>query len=80
MPVRSLSSFVLRWPDKQTVDMAVRAWTKGIVEKRKDVLSDAGSSMGLSKGDMIRFCGISLYSSLQLETNCILPLISISLM
>lgn len=39
MPVRSLSSFVLRWPDKQTVDMAVRAWTKGIVEKRKDVLS-----------------------------------------
>ncbi len=26
MPVRSLHSSVLRWPDRQTVDAAVRAW------------------------------------------------------
>jgi predicted nucleotidyltransferase len=39
MPVRSLSSSVLVWPGKQTVDMAVRAWAEGMLEKRKDVLS-----------------------------------------
>ena len=33
MPVRSLSSSVLRWPDRQTVDRAVREWI--VVEARR---------------------------------------------
>ncbi|MCL6643243.1 MAG: nucleotidyltransferase domain-containing protein [Candidatus Bipolaricaulota bacterium] len=28
MPVRSLNSSVLRWPDAQTVDQAVRCWAE----------------------------------------------------
>jgi len=39
MPFRSLSSPVLVWPGKQTVDLAVRAWAEGMLEKRKDVLN-----------------------------------------
>jgi len=27
MPVRSLTSSVLKWPDRETVDQAVRKWT-----------------------------------------------------
>jgi hypothetical protein len=38
MPVRSLSSSVLKWPDAQTVDQAVRHWTERIVQSRKGVL------------------------------------------
>lgn len=38
MPVRSLSSSVLKWPNKQAVDAAVRAWAKERAEGRKDVL------------------------------------------
>jgi len=38
MPVRSLSSSVLKWPDAQTVDQAVRRWVDQIVSRRKDVL------------------------------------------
>jgi predicted nucleotidyltransferase len=38
MPVRSLSSSVLRWPDRQAVDRAVRAWAKERGEERKDIL------------------------------------------
>jgi predicted nucleotidyltransferase len=37
MPVRSLSSSVLKWPDKLSVDSAARSWAKNISEKRKDV-------------------------------------------
>lgn len=37
MPVRSLNSSVLKWPDKQSVDSAVRSWAKKISEERKDV-------------------------------------------
>jgi predicted nucleotidyltransferase len=38
MPVRSLSSSVLRWPDAQTVDRAVRGWAEKVVRRREDVL------------------------------------------
>jgi predicted nucleotidyltransferase len=38
MPVRSLSSSVLRWPDAQTVDHAVREWAQKVVRHREDVL------------------------------------------
>jgi predicted nucleotidyltransferase len=30
MPVRSLSSSVLVWPDRETVDHAVREWARGM--------------------------------------------------
>ena len=38
MPVRLLSSSVLKWPDAQTVDKAVRRWAEDIHQNRKDVL------------------------------------------
>jgi predicted nucleotidyltransferase len=38
MPVRSLSSSVLRWPDAQTVDQALRDWAEKVVRDREDVL------------------------------------------
>lgn len=38
MPVRSLSSSVLKWPDKETVDFAVRRWAKRVARARKDIL------------------------------------------
>ncbi len=37
MPVRSLSSSVLKWPDAHTVDQAVRQWAEQLVRQRKDV-------------------------------------------
>ena len=38
MPVRSLSSSVLKWPDAQMVDQAVRRWAKKIAQQRQDVV------------------------------------------
>ena len=38
MPVRLLRSPVLKWPDAQTVDRAVRCWAENIDQNRKDVL------------------------------------------
>jgi len=38
MPVRSLSSSVLKWPDAQAVDQAVRRWAAGVGQSRTDVL------------------------------------------
>ncbi len=38
MPVRCLSSSVLRWPDLQTVDRAVRGWAEEMLARRPDVL------------------------------------------
>lgn len=38
MPVRSLSSSVLKWPDAKAVDHAVRAWACRITQDRADVL------------------------------------------
>lgn len=37
MPVRSLSSPVLRWPDAQTVDREVRRWAEQVAQNRRDV-------------------------------------------
>lgn len=37
MPVRSLSSSVLRWPDAQTVERALRQWVERLVRTRADV-------------------------------------------
>ncbi len=38
MPVRSLSSPVLRWPDAEVVDAAVRAWAKQVAREVEGVM------------------------------------------
>lgn len=38
MPVRSLNSSVLRWPDAQVVDQAVRRWAEQALQQRHDVI------------------------------------------
>lgn len=38
MPVRQLTSSVLKWPDTEMVSRELRRWTKDIVCERKDVL------------------------------------------
>ncbi|OGF54056.1 MAG: DNA polymerase subunit beta [Candidatus Fraserbacteria bacterium RBG_16_55_9] len=38
MPVRSLSSPVLKWPDAQTVDRAVRRWARDIIQQRSEII------------------------------------------
>ncbi len=38
MPVRSLSSPVLKWPDEREVDQAVRRWVERAVASRPEVL------------------------------------------
>lgn len=38
MPVRSLSSSVLKWPDVRAVDIALRRWVARMVGDRPDVL------------------------------------------
>ena len=38
MLVRSLSSSVLRWPDRETVDDAVRTWARSEAKKHPELL------------------------------------------
>lgn len=38
MPVRLLNSFVLKWPEAQTVDQAVRRWAEKVAQQRQDVI------------------------------------------
>lgn len=38
MPVRSLSSPVLKWPDPQIVGQAVRRWAEKVIQQRQDVV------------------------------------------
>ena len=38
MPVRSLNSSVLKWPDAGTIDRAVRRWASRLVQNREGVL------------------------------------------
>ena len=38
MPVRSLSSSVLRWPDWETVQRAARDWAETVVQQKPGVL------------------------------------------
>ncbi len=38
MPVRSLDSSVLKWPDAKTVDTALRRWAEKAVQNRRDIL------------------------------------------
>ena len=38
MPVRSLTSYVLKWPNKETVDTAVRHWADKMFQDRPEIL------------------------------------------
>lgn len=38
MPVRSLSSSILKWPDASEVRQALEQWTQGRVKQRRDVV------------------------------------------
>lgn len=50
MPVRSSSSPVLRWPDREAVLGAARAWTDRLVSSRHDVLK-VGCFGSYARGD-----------------------------
>ncbi|MDR7421226.1 MAG: nucleotidyltransferase domain-containing protein [Armatimonadota bacterium] len=41
MPVRSSRSSVLKWPDRETVDRAIREWAAAVTRQRQDVLAIA---------------------------------------
>lgn len=38
MPVRSLSSSVLRWPDREEVHLAVSVWAQSVTDRHPEVL------------------------------------------
>ncbi len=38
MPVRSLNSSVLKWPNRETVDNAVRRWAARFVKSRPEII------------------------------------------
>ena len=38
MPVRSLNSSVIKWPDEQTVRQAAQEWAEDRVQKRPDIV------------------------------------------
>ncbi|MBD3221735.1 nucleotidyltransferase domain-containing protein [bacterium] len=50
MPIRSLHSSVMRWPDRDTVDAAVRAWAAAQVEGRPE-LTRLGYFGSYARGD-----------------------------
>jgi hypothetical protein len=50
MPVRLLSSSVLRWPDQHIVDQAVRRWAETVVASHPEV-SRIGYFGSYSRGD-----------------------------
>ena len=50
MPVRSLSSYVLVWPDRAAVDAAARAWAAREAGSRPDLLR-LGYSGSYARGD-----------------------------
>jgi predicted nucleotidyltransferase len=50
MPVRSLNSSVIKWPDLQTVDQAARDWVGRQIESGRDILK-AGYFGSYARGD-----------------------------
>lgn len=50
MPVRSLNSSVIKWPDLRTVDQAVREWVEGQVRSGRDIVW-AGYFGSYARGD-----------------------------
>ena len=50
MPVRSSRSSVMRWPDREAVDQAVRAWVTALVNREPGVVA-AGYFGSYARGD-----------------------------
>lgn len=50
MPIRSLNSSVLRWPDLASVDRAVRGWARHEAQKRPELLK-VGYFGSYARGD-----------------------------
>lgn len=50
MPVRSLNSSVLKWPDRLTVEQALRAWASVLAQRCADVLR-IGYTGSYARGD-----------------------------
>jgi hypothetical protein len=50
MPVKSLNSSVLKWPDGKEVDTAVRAWTKELVSTHPNLIK-VGYFGSYARGD-----------------------------
>lgn len=50
MPVRSLSSSILRWPDDNQVDLAVREWARRLAQHNQKV-SRVGYTGSYARGD-----------------------------
>jgi uncharacterized protein len=50
MPVRSLSSSVLRWPDQEQVDIAVREWARRLLQRDPQV-SRVGYTGSYARGN-----------------------------
>lgn len=59
MPVRSLSSSMLRWPDRETVDRAVRRWAEEVARRKPEVVRIGyfGSYARGDWGERPRSCG-----------------------
>ena len=50
MPVRSLNSSVLKWPDAKTVGQAVRRWANTLLQERPDI-TQVGYFGSYARGD-----------------------------
>ncbi len=50
MPVRSLSSSVLKWPDHESVSQKLRVWVEEILRNRTDIVS-VGYFGSYARGD-----------------------------
>lgn len=50
MPVRSLRSSVLRWPDRETVDRSVRSWAARLAEREPELVA-VGYFGSYARGD-----------------------------
>ncbi|MDR5704423.1 MAG: nucleotidyltransferase domain-containing protein [Armatimonadota bacterium] len=50
MPVRSLHSAVLKWPDRETIDRAVREWARELIRSHPEILA-VGYIGSYARGD-----------------------------
>lgn len=51
MPVRSLSSSVLKWPGPEEVHAAVRKWVEGLVAREGSIVRRVGYVGSYARGD-----------------------------
>ena len=51
MPVRSLNSSILKWPNREKVEEELKKWIEEITQKRKDIIR-IGYFGSYARGDM----------------------------